>query len=139
MEGNKLALNIDNAFGVFPQALNVHENRAEVLANNLANETTPNFKSQDYDFRSFLKNDNAAMKTAKMLNTTDAQHINNSNNFMLEFLQYRTQVQPSLDGNTVDSDVESQQYADNSMRYMANLTFLTKKIQDLMLAINGGT
>ncbi|MNT29185.1 Flagellar basal body rod protein FlgB [compost metagenome] len=53
-------------------------------------------------------------------------------------LQYRSAVQPSLDGNTVDMDVERAAFTDNAMKYQSTLTFLNRRISGLMDAIKGG-
>ncbi|HBJ27880.1 MAG TPA: flagellar basal body rod protein FlgB, partial [Cobetia sp.] len=50
-------------------------------------------------------------------------------------LLYRVPTQPSLDGNTVDMDVERVNFADNSLHYEASLELLTGKIQGLRLAM----
>jgi len=50
-------------------------------------------------------------------------------------LLYRVPAQPSLDGNTVDMDVERTRFADNSVRYQAALTMLNGRIQGLKSAM----
>ena len=42
-------------------------------------------------------------------------------------LQYRTEVQPSIDGNTVDMDLERPAFADNALKYQSTLTFLNRR------------
>ena len=44
---------------------------------------------------------------------------------------------PSLDGNTVDPQLEQAAFADNTVRYQAALTFLSDKFKTLMTAITG--
>jgi flagellar basal-body rod protein FlgB len=51
-----MAISFENALGVHPQALSLRERRSEVLAANLANADTPNYKARDLDFQSILKN-----------------------------------------------------------------------------------
>ena len=50
---------------------------------------------------------------------------------------FRKNVNPSLDGNTVELAVEQLQFAENSMRYQSTLSFLSGKINTLMSAIKG--
>ena len=45
--------------------------------------------------------------------------------------------QPSLDGNTVDSQLEHTAYAENALEYQASLRFLSGTIQTLKKAITG--
>jgi len=52
-------------------------------------------------------------------------------------LLYRTAVQGSVDGNTVDMDVERNQFADNAIHYEANLTFISDQIRQMRTAIQG--
>jgi flagellar basal-body rod protein FlgB len=52
-------------------------------------------------------------------------------------LKYRVPMAPSLDGNTVDEQLEQSAFAENSVRYQATLTFLNGKLRDLMTAITG--
>jgi flagellar basal-body rod protein FlgB len=52
-------------------------------------------------------------------------------------VQYRVPLAPSLDGNTVDVQVEQAAFAENSVRYQATLTFLNSRLRGLMTAITG--
>ena len=54
-------------------------------------------------------------------------------------LKYRIPTQPSVDGNTVEADIEQAAYAENVVHYQASLTFLNSKIRGLRLAIRGGS
>ena len=51
---------------------------------------------------------------------------------------YRVPDQPSMDGNTVDSQKESAAVAETAVRYQSTLTFLNARIRGLRLAITGG-
>ena len=50
---------------------------------------------------------------------------------------YRQPTQPSLDGNTVDSQREHSAFAENAISDMTTLRFMTGRIQVLMKAISG--
>jgi flagellar basal-body rod protein FlgB len=50
-------------------------------------------------------------------------------------LQYRVPTQSSIDGNTVDMDVERINFADNALRYESNLTVIGAKIKTLLSAV----
>ena len=45
---------------------------------------------------------------------------------------------PGNDGNTVDMDVERNQFADNAIRYEAGITLINSQIRNMMAAIQGG-
>jgi flagellar basal-body rod protein FlgB len=48
-------------------------------------------------------------------------------------------VQPSIDGNTVDTNIEQSQFSENAMHYMATLQFINGKIQSTLLALRGNS
>lgn len=45
-----MSISFDKALGIHEQALSFRAQRAEVLANNIANADTPNYKARDLDF-----------------------------------------------------------------------------------------
>lgn len=125
---------LDQAFGIHPQALQLRSRRSEVLAANLANTDTPNYKARDFDFRSVLKNETPAMR----MHATQSGHIQPDQGLVAPTqMQYRVPMQPSLDGNTVDSQLEYGNFASNALEYQTSLKFLTGKVKGLMLAIKG--
>ena len=112
-----------------------HGNQFRQGTRRSANADTPGFKARDIDFRSVLA---AADADQIALKTTQAGHIGSAGASPggAELL-YRVPVQPSLDGNTVNSQVEQAQFAENAVRYQSTLTFLGSKFQGLKLAIKG--
>lgn len=132
-----MPVNLDTYLGVHATALKLRSQRTEVLAANLANADTPNYQARDIDFRSALA---AAGKSSGVhLATTSAGHIGAQtvNGTASSQLKYRTPLAPSLDGNTVDTQLEQAAFAENSVRYQATLTFLSAKFRGLMTAITG--
>ena len=49
-----MSISFDKALGIHEQALGFRAQRAEVLANNIANADTPNYKARDLDFSKVL-------------------------------------------------------------------------------------
>jgi flagellar basal-body rod protein FlgB len=126
----------DNIFGIHEQALLLHGQRLGVLANNLANADTPNFKARDIDFSAVLSasNENAPLA----LSVTDGTHITpQDGGFAAGELQYRIPYQASLDGNTVEMPVEQAAFSENNVRYQASLQFINSRIAELQFAIAG--
>jgi flagellar basal-body rod protein FlgB len=125
-------------------ALSLRSQRQQVLASNIANADTPNYKARDFDFASALQATMArSTPPAGVLNATDPAHIGGtaqSGDLMADGtpLLYRTPAQGSVDGNTVDMDVERNQFADNSLRYEAGITMLNMQIRGILAAIQGG-
>jgi flagellar basal-body rod protein FlgB len=123
--------------GIDATALKLQSRRMEVLANNLANVDTPNFKAQDVDFKAALAAAGSAGATLPLA-TTDPQHVaSDLSSAGAADLKYRVPLAPALDGNTVDSQLEQGAFAENTVRYQATLTFLSGKLRDLMTAITG--
>jgi len=50
-------------------------------------------------------------------------------------LQYRTETQSAVDGNTVDMDVERAQITDNALQYQILTQFISNKFQSLRSAM----
>ena len=131
-----MAINFDTAFGIHESAISMKAKRAEVLANNLANADTPNFKARDIDFQTALKNQQS--KSNSSLDKTHFRHIDSKMGNEIPGLSYRIPLQPDTgDGNTVEAQVEQTKFAENAMQYQASLTFLNGRIKGLMSAIKG--
>lgn len=126
-------------FQLNESAINLRHERQKILANNVANADTPGFKAQDIDFTKAL---GAAMNQVDSgsvtLNKTESGHFSSRQHLdalVKESIEYRSVDQPSLDGNTVDLDVERAQFLDNSMRYQIEMTLLNNKIKGLRAAM----
>jgi flagellar basal-body rod protein FlgB len=141
-----VAMDLDAYLGVHAAALRLRERRTELLATNLANADTPGFKARDMDFASALAA--AGSPSAGQLVATRPGHIGISTGApgattggmtgsTEAFLKYRTPLAPSLDGNTVDAQLEQAAFAENSVRYQATLSFLSQRFRSLMTAITG--
>ncbi|OUM06431.1 flagellar basal body rod protein FlgB [Pseudomonas syringae] len=134
-----MSISFDKALGIHEKALNFRAQRAEVLANNISNADTPNFKARDLEFSSVL-----AAETDKAQNGHFALNKTNSRHIEAEgmgnddgTLMYRTPSQPSLDQNTVDSQVEQASYTENAMSFQASFTLLNSKFKGLVAALRG--
>jgi flagellar basal-body rod protein FlgB len=135
-----MPLSIDSYLGVQQDALNVQSKRMEVLAKNLANADTPDYKAQDIDFRAALAQAGSAGASLQMAGTSSGQNIGTASPGSVDLssaLKYRTPLAPSIDGNTVDTQMEQAAFAENTVRYQATLTFLTGSLKELMTAITG--
>jgi flagellar basal-body rod protein FlgB len=136
-----MALNINAQFDLHSRVLGLANQRLELLADNVANADTPNYKARDIDFRAAMADASqpGALGGDLPMAATRPGHIQaggpgpNTTNPM-----YRVPDQPSLDGNTVDSQKENAAIAETSVRYQATLTFLSSRIRGLRDAITGG-
>ncbi len=123
-----------NALGIHTSALEFRARRSEVLANNLVISDTPNYKARDISFSDVLANqDVPRMK----LRTTRNGHMDGRVESLSTDLKYRTPLQPSLDGNTVDPEIEETNYMRNALEFQTSFTFLSGKFRSLSSAIRG--
>ena len=135
-----MSFSLDAYLGVQQDALKVQSKRMEVLAKNLANVDTPNYKAQDIDFKTALAQAGSPGSSLALTTTSANQIGNNATTGDLDnspALKYRVPLAPSLDGNTVDEQMEQAAFADNTVRYQATLTFLSGSLKDLVTAITG--
>ncbi|VVC77095.1 Flagellar basal body rod protein FlgB [Aquicella siphonis] len=123
----------DSIFGVSEKALQLTEERSVMLTNNLVNSSTPHYKARDIDFHQALQDANQAYS----LNRTNPNHIEPENQVSGQPILYRVPMQMSLDGNTVDDEIERKNFIENALRYQVSLTFVQNKSDELMKAIKG--
>ena len=132
-----MRFSLDKAMGIHEEALYVRSRRSSLLSSNIANADTPHYKARDIDFKNILQNA-AGFNKGDRLKATQAGHIQAGGASAAEAeLLYRFPHQASLDGNTVDAQVEKAQFAQNTVQYQASLSFLTGKFQGLKKAIKG--
>ncbi len=129
------AINFQNALGIHPDALQLRATRSAVIANNLANSDTPGFKARDIDFKSVLSGQMDSNKSIAV-ERTQKGHLAGNQRIDSELL-YRNPMQPSIDGNTVDSQIEQALFARNAMNYNASFEFLNGKFTGIKSAIRG--
>jgi flagellar basal-body rod protein FlgB len=102
----------DELFGIHGTALAIRSQRMAMLASNIANAATPNYKARDVDFAAALRGEASAVR-------------------------YRVPVQPSLDGNTVELPTEQTAFAENAVQYRTTLAFLESRIATITRALKG--
>jgi flagellar basal-body rod protein FlgB len=113
----------DEIFGIHGTALQLRSQRMGLLASNIANAATPDFKAKDIDFTAAL---NAASQAGTRPDAAAEQNT-----------LFRVPLQPSLDGNTVELSTEQTQFAENAIQYQSTLAFLNGRISTLTRAIRG--
>jgi flagellar basal-body rod protein FlgB len=135
---------LDNYLRFNESALSLRAQRQELIASNIANADTPNFKARDIDFASAMQGALAKANPAagNPLAATNKGHIQPAADGKAlpdgTPVLYRGVVQGSVDGNTVDMDVERNQFADNAVRYEAGITMINQQIRSMMAAIQNG-
>lgn len=129
---------LDNDLAFVQNALQLRARRQSILAANLANADTPNYKARDLDFASALRGAVGATGGALPLARTASGHIAPAPMAAttgVGALKYRAAVQPSLDGNTVDPNVERAHFAENAMHYQFLLERAMSTFRSAKLAL----
>ena len=109
-------------FGLHGDALALRSQRMALLASNIANAATPNYKARDFDFQKALDDAGRGTDTGAAAETNVA---------------YRVPLQPSLDGNTVELSTEQTLFAENAVQYRTTLSFLQGRVSTVMSALKG--
>ena len=127
---------LDSVFGIHEPALRLRGQRAGVLAANIANADTPNYKARDIDFEGVLRGEQFG--GALPLVATAPAHLQAGTGLTGNAeLKYRNPFQPSLDGNTVEAPVEKAAFGENAVRYQASLMFISRRVESITSALTG--
>lgn len=126
-------------------SLHLRARRTKILASNIANADTPNYKARDIAFAEVLKDTkmhtgasnsrNRLGLTSSSLVTTNSRHISTGASSTNAPILYRQPEQASLDGNTVDKDIEQARFAENTVRYQATLQLINSRVGGLIKAL----
>ncbi|HVA35095.1 MAG TPA: hypothetical protein VNG52_02585 [Stellaceae bacterium] len=143
----------------FRTVLDLRGYRQQILSANIANGSTPGFKAVDLDFQAAL----AAATSGPTPGGIPGQGAPPSSPFLLvddarqfggvsgtgaapqiaaavqDQVKYQTGTPVTIDGNSVDLDVEKREAGVNALQYEAAATFTTGRINMLMTAIRGST
>ncbi|HQR05111.1 MAG: flagellar basal body rod protein FlgB [Proteobacteria bacterium] len=128
---------VDQHFRVIQAALGLRNYRQELLASNIANADTPNYKARDIDFRAALGDALAGRRAGSLdLARTSTEHLRGGGgNRFGALTAYRQDYQGGVDGNAVNMDVERAAMAENTIRMEALLTFIRGDFKDMQTAI----
>ncbi len=135
-----MANQIDNELQFHATALSLRAMRQQLLASNIANADTPGYKARDIDFGKALQAalaDGAGSNATALARTDDGHLAGSAGAQGAAGAQYRTAVQPSIDNNTVDMDVERAKFAENAIHYEASLMFLGGQLKEMLAALQG--
>ena len=129
---------ITQHFSVLSQALSLRTQRHQVLASNIANADTPQYKARDFNFEAAMQGAMAgrAEGGGLSLNRTSGRHQSGSGMSGPANLQYRTETQSAVDGNTVDMDVERTQITENAVQYQVLTQLIGDKFKGLRSALS---
>ena len=137
-------MNIDNFLSTHADSLQLRARRTKILATNIANAETPNYKARDLAFAEVLRDAKGMHGGSRLathgntpLRTTNPQHMSGTRTTKHAQVMYREPLHASLDGNTVDKDQEQARFAENTVRYQASLEFINSRVNGLIRALKG--
>jgi len=134
-----MAGKLDEVFAFHENALRLRGQRQQLLASNIANADTPNYKAKDLDFGKAMQSALSQGRTANQvaLAQTNSGHLSAELSAQLPNTFMRKPSQNNLDGNTVDMDVERNNFVENSMHYEADVNFTQNEIKGLLAVLQG--
>lgn len=134
----KMNTQLDNALRFHQTALNLRADRQALLAANIANADTPDYKAQDINFSASLQGALLGRVSQPIaLSVTRDRHLAARGTAGLPLQQYRDEDQANVDGNNVNMDVERAAFAENSVQYEASLTFINGLLRTMQQAVSG--
>ena len=123
----------NNPFGIHETALRARSERLELLAKNIANADTPQFKARDIDFKqALLKSERQTMRATHTNHFQISQTAGGN-----DAMKYRVPFNASADGNTVEMPVEQANYGRAAADYRATLSFIQDKSNSIKRALRG--
>lgn len=129
---------LTSSMAVLSRAMDLRTQRHQVLASNIANADTPNYKARDFDFQSAMQSALGAAGIGSVaLARTSGRHLEGTGGAGVGALQYRRETQSAVDGNTVDMDIERSQIAENSMQYEVLTRLVSDRLQGMRTALSG--
>lgn len=140
---------IDDYLSTHANALKLRSQRTKVLASNIANADTPNYKARDMAFAEVLRDVGGQQRFPSTrlalkgiqgntggLSVTNSRHLATRQSASTSVpLMYRQPQEAALDGNTVDKDLEQARFAENNVRYQASLEFIKSRVSGLIRAL----
>jgi flagellar basal-body rod protein FlgB len=134
---SKVLTRLDNEIGFMEQGLRLRSQRQQVLATNIANADTPNYKAQDFDFKSAMQSAISGSTPASQMLTTDARHMGGTNAGVTLSTQAIKPTQNSADGNTVDMNLEQTKFTENALQYEALVSLINSNFKNINSVMQG--
>ncbi|MCK5686928.1 flagellar basal body rod protein FlgB [bacterium] len=126
-------------FGLLSKGIDASFSRHNMLANNISNVNTPNFKRSDVRFSDIFSD--FVEKRNIRGTVTDSRHIQIGTPDKMENLQHQEfkddRHSSRNDGNNVDVEFEMAQLVKNSMYTQTLLTLMSGKMQKIRIAMKG--
>jgi flagellar basal-body rod protein FlgB len=118
----------DSTARALESALDLRLERQQLLASNIVNADTPNYKPTDMEFEGRLQSALGG-DDGGSFSRTDSMHLGAKGGLdsATQGIVERSDVTNTMDGNGVDMDQELVRYSDNSIRYTATLEMVRRR------------
>lgn len=129
-------MNIGNDSGLqfIKLGLDASALRSKVIANNMSNVNTENFKKSYVSFEENLNNEISKFTLKK----TNSNHLNGNLDNSIISVEEDKSTSMRTDGNNVDIDLEKVNQASNTLMYNALITQANSKLSMTKSVISGG-
>lgn len=133
MGGNMINTNIYNYINILDKAADASNLRNQLITNNIANASTPNYKRKDIDFESVLQAELAGHRTLD----ESVAHANLDLS-VLDPMVFTDNASLSyrLDGNNVDMSTEQAYLAENQIKYQTLIDLMNLEFAKYKSVIN---
>lgn len=123
-----------NVYNLIKQSLNASSTRSKVIANNIANINTADYKRHYVTFEDTLNDsmDNITMKK------DNPKHLDDGNGYGTISVKQDNTTSMNSDGNNVDVDAEMSNQAQNTLMYEALTNQANSRISMEKYVITGG-
>lgn len=134
-----MLLNSNTHFNLLERSLDSATLRQKVIANNIANVDTPNFKRSYVQFENLLQNELESSSSTFRGYRTNAKHllIGNSSFAQQAFVSTDENTSMNNNKNNVDIDFEMSLMAKNQLRYNTLIEQINHEMKKVRIAING--
>lgn len=127
-------INNDSTMQLLKSGLDASALRGKVIANNMSNINTEDFKRSYVSFEENLKSEIDKFSLKK----TNDKHLNSTLSDSLVDIKVDNSTSMRTDGNNVDLDLEKVDQAANSLMYNALITQANSKLNMTKSVISGG-
>lgn len=126
-----------NTVDVLQKSLDYASTRNNVIASNIANVDTPNYKAKDVQFKDMLANELSKTTEAKR---TDPRHLPFDSDSSTGYRVFKkTGTSYNHNGNNVDIDKEMTELAKNQIYYQGLTDRINGKFKSLQTVLRGGS
>lgn len=135
---------LDKDVGFLENALRLRSQRQQVLASNIANADTPNYKAKDLDFAKSLQSAMQGTQNDGGLKTTHVNHLGalgsgtGGSSGSVAVIKPRESEQNSADKNTVDLDTEVTAFTDNALQYETLIGMINGQFKNINVVLQQG-